>query len=209
MSWTSGATTLAGLSEKNHASLEGVTADQHHDQSHSDADHFGANKVAVYMRGILRGTRKNLNFLGGTGTDMGDTLDRVDISFPGRLSFIAGSGVAWAMPLAETELIGSTSRRLQHDAQSHKQARLFANLAATPAAGRTLRPQYSLDAGANWNYAEASGTGLQISLNSLPAMSSFVDLASAACADALWRIVGAGGDGAASSSFIQVQIEFR
>lgn len=67
-----------------HAHGSGYLPDAHHPQAHSDADHTGANKVAVQDEGTLVGTRATLNFTGAGVTASDDAANnRVVINIPG------------------------------------------------------------------------------------------------------------------------------
>ncbi len=71
-----GSSILAAHADHEHPMPTGTDP---HAQTHTDADHSGANKVQGLENGVSRGTRKTLNFIGATIADNAGS-DRLDIT---------------------------------------------------------------------------------------------------------------------------------
>lgn len=127
---------LAQLSEKSHASLTGITATQHHDNSNdpvagekaalvgtsgtpsgtnkyvtdADARNTDARKVRVADEGVLVGTRSRINFIGAGVTATDDAVnDEVDVS-------ISGGGTDTKVEVFEGGVqVGTVARRLDYN----------------------------------------------------------------------------------------------
>lgn len=114
-----------------------------------------------------------------------------------------------AMPQALTELVESTASRVYLDLsnQTHIQLQVPVTTASTSANSPAYALQYSLDTGSTWNYMCAD-SGPACSLSTAGTIrSGFLPLVQDARAEVLLRIVGRGGDGAASPAFGQIQIQ--
>lgn len=123
----------------------------------------------------------------------------------------AYSTQTWAsMPLALTEFNANTQGRVKCDLTSATQARLIVKLMGTiGAAGSEIRAQYSTDE-TNWFYLDnVSGPAAAINSANTTLVSSWINLASGAKADVFLRVVGVGGDGAASPSFGNINVQVR
>lgn len=132
---------------------------------------------------------------------------RQDCNFNFFWSF---STLTWTnMPLAETEWFGVTTRRITCDFSNpgSEMVRLTFNMDAAGAANAVMKMQYSLNAGASWQYIDSEtgntgcpcnigATGWRISSNYVK-----VDQAAKVAGGTLCRLVGSGGDGAADPTF--------
>ena len=61
---------IADITTRTHSLLASIGADDHHNQSHSDSDHSGANKVEIEKAGADIGTRATLNFIEGANVTL-------------------------------------------------------------------------------------------------------------------------------------------
>jgi hypothetical protein len=113
------------------------------------------------------------------------------------------------MPLAVTELGGSTSVRAWIDLSLYTQARIVANVSTIGTAGAVFAVQYSTDSGSTWNYLDGA-SGPSVSIAALGTVKSgYVALAAGALGEVLVRCVGSGGNGATSPGFGLVYVEFK
>lgn len=114
------------------------------------------------------------------------------------------SAQAWTnMPAATTELFGNVWGRRQADLTSATKFRISVAQSVAGTAAAALRAQYSLDGGTNWNNLESVGTAadLVVGAGTGTKTGSWGDLAVAAQADVLLRLVGYSGDGVADPAF--------
>lgn len=115
------------------------------------------------------------------------------------------------MPLAVTELYGTTWGRRAADLTDLSEFRLVVVQVIAGAAGATFRAEYSDDGGLNWNNLEDAGTGADLAVGAGTGLKigAWGNLAAGAIADVQLRIIGWNGDGATDPSFRYIGIEFR
>ena len=148
---------------------------------------------------------------GGDGSGGGDTIIQEIGST--NITFMSGAAQPWTnMPLAVTEFLGTTNRRIPAILTNRTRVR-FASVAGAinAATGAKLHLQYSLNSGASWNYMDHSA-GPQITVDAMTVDSvsgAWVNLNDAAKADVLLRLVGSGGNGTADPTFAFVVIEIE
>lgn len=120
------------------------------------------------------------------------------------------SAVTWSsQPAAVTELFGAPRSRLRLDLTGRRQARLTVRTVGAGAAAAQLRAQYSTDESV-WAYLDGSaGPSAPLGAANTTAAGAWVDLAAAAKADVVLRVVGIDGDGAANPSFGLVTLQVR
>lgn len=121
-------------------------------------------------------------------------------------------------PAALTELFGATEDRSQVDLTNVTQYRLVTNLLVLNAENLArLGVQYSLDSGANW-FGLDNGTADVIStvfsdITTATGFNThaFTNIATAAKADVLIRVVGlvSGGSGTGDPDFAKIEIQFK
>jgi len=113
-----------------------------------------------------------------------------------------------SMPVALTELLGSTRYRTKYDLTNATQARIVVNVLTAGAAGAAICAQYSTDQ-VTWAYVDG-GTEPCATINATGVRTSaFVNLAAAAKADVFLRIVGRSGNGALGPVFGQISIQIK
>jgi len=120
-----------------------------------------------------------------------------------------GSGLAWTnMPAADTEIYGNLVRRQLIGAELFTRARIVLALTAAATATAQLRLQYSLD-GSAW--ADAGATPIELLLGTAGGLrwGSWGTLVPAARADALWRLLGSGGDGVVDPAMRGIAVEYQ
>lgn len=115
------------------------------------------------------------------------------------------------MPLAQTELFGTSWARRQADLTGLVQFRITVTQSVAGTAAATLRAQYSTDAGANWNSLQAAGTGADLIVGAGTGVKTgaWGAIAALAIADVQLRLVGENGDGATDPSFRHISIQFQ
>lgn len=118
--------------------------------------------------------------------------------------------VTWTdQSAALTEFAGATDRRQQVPLANAVDARVVAFVTGAGAAGAELRVQYSTDAGATWAYLDGiDGAKVGIGATGVR-IGAWVNLAAAAKADVLVRLVGINGDAAADPAFSVVALQVR
>jgi hypothetical protein len=134
----------------------------------------------------------------------------------GAEAIFSGAAATWSnMPLALTEIFGSTIRRRIKDLRGYTQWRLAVDINTGAISTAVLGVQYSLDSGSTFNGLD-NGTAATLSTvtanieNSGTLTSAWATLNTAArVADVLLRIAGEGGDGATDPSISTIAVEFR
>ena len=125
-------------------------------------------------------------------------------------SATSGALAAWTnMPLADTEIYGTTNARLWIDSSPFSQARIVLQHGVAGAADSKLRLQYSTDDGGTW--ADAGATSIEVLLGVTTGWKrgTWGTLVTAARADVLWRLLGSGGDGVADPTMRGIAVEFK
>jgi hypothetical protein len=141
---------------------------------------------------------------------------------PSALTFVTTPGaappaqLAWAVPIALTELFGITSHRKFPDLRRCFEARFIVGVTTAGFAGSSLRVQYSTDAGVTWHYLfrtalYAEDTTHEALLTTTGTKDSgwrpiAVD---ALITDIPLRIVGVGGNAVAAAALGTVDLYFR
>lgn len=106
-------------------------------------------------------------------------------------------------PAALTELLGVTNMRWKMNHLYVTRTNMYCNMTAGGFAGSTVKPQYSIDNGANWLDMDG-GTGeltLSIAGTGIRSSSAVIPDALKYAGDVLCRIVGQGGNGAEDPNF--------
>lgn len=143
------------------------------------------------------------------------------MSLPGLVIPFITATVAWgSMPLAVTEYKGATAQRWVGDLRGKKRIRI-SNLDMaldSTVTGAKVAVQYSVNSGSSWAYCDAAGANSgpnalidgSGSAAGTPIQGAWVNLDSSAKAAGVWlRIVGLGGDGAASPQFGRLEVEVQ
>ncbi len=115
------------------------------------------------------------------------------------------------MPVAQTELFGTTWGRRATDLTGYVQFRLSVTQSVAGAAAASLRAQYSTNGGAAWSNLETGGTGADLLVGAGTGLKigAWGTVDPGALGDVQLRIVGQNGDAAADPVFRYIGIEFR
>ena len=130
---------------------------------------------------------------------------------PEEITVLIQTNVVWTnMPLALTELFGSTAYRKMVDLTGAAKYRLVFTQAVAGAVGADLNVQYSINNGTNWFALDlVSGAG-EVNANTTGnKVGTWVDIAVGAKQPVLLRIVGKDGDGVLDPSFRAMCIQLQ
>lgn len=222
---SAGTTATSARGDHVHYHGTGYLPDAHHAQIHSDADHSGANKVAVRIGGVAVGTRNTVNLIQGnaimvTGVDDAGNgeVDLTIASVPQVVTLNSSPGTAAAIPAAVTEgIVGtaSTARRCKVDLSNATQARLSIRVSTASSSGAKWAVQLSADE-STWKYLQGTASGSAPSADDFvagnavaTATTGWVTLGAGLNADVTARIVSLDGDGATTGAVGQVTLQVR
>lgn len=124
-----------------------------------------------------------------------------------RVIPLYSASTAWAVPSAQTEFLGGTTRRLSVDLRRMHYCRISRGMSAAAAAGSTINIQFTTDLTGATGWTDLSPTVNADAANY--AVSSVGSIPSAARTDVLLRIVGQGGNGTTSGTFQTVYLHVR
>lgn len=131
-----------------------------------------------------------------------------DHNFPPLCVVINTGNITWSnMPLAATELFGTTHRRVKIDLTYASQIRLMARVSTIGTTNSIIYAEYSTDESA-WSTLTANN--LAIGGGSAGTrVTAWENVPSGALADVFVRIMGSGGDGAADPILGSVHLQVR